>query len=316
MIGTGQIRRLVVIEFGTPGASGDRYADLRVNFRVERARGSSPTTAKITVYNLDAQAVSLLRTPGTLVRLYAGHDDGSYAVGSEGVETGAARQIFQGTPIHGGVSDAGTVGVEGITKIEALDGAGWATGRVAVSYRSVTWATLFTDATAALGLPLGGARPSFVHTWRSPFHYEGPASDLLDRLARIAGMHWRIIDGVVFFAPSQTPLGPTGDRGPLYAPEFGTLIGDVEHVHAPLPTPPPIGSAKATSTKPPKIIEGTVKLKTLLDPSMRPGRRFRLAEGGLDGTIGTYIAREVAFVGDSGWDAAFYTEITATPDEG
>lgn len=311
-----EIRRLVALEFGTPGRTGDRYTDLRIGFRVEHARGSTPTTAKITAYNLDVQSISILREPGTLVRLYAGHDDGSYESGSEGVETGAARLIFQGTPIHGGVTETGTKGggVDTVTRIEAIDGAGWSTGRVAVSYPRVDWGTLFADATSALGLPIGGPRPTFAGSWRSGFHFEGSAADLLDRLTRIAGMHWRIIDGVAYFAAINTPLGAPNDRGPLYAAEFGTLIGDVEHVHAPVSTAAS-GTPASAARKASATVTGTIKLRTLLDPAMRPGRRFRVAEGGSGGSIGTYIARTVAFEGDSGWEAPFYTEITATPDD-
>ena len=48
----------------------------------------------------------------------------------------------------------------------------------------------------------------------------------------------------------------------------------------------------------------------LLEPSMRPGRLFVVQSRQFNGV---YIARDVTFVGDSGWDVAYYVQVRGRP---
>ncbi|HZI43957.1 MAG TPA: hypothetical protein VFD53_01990, partial [Ilumatobacter sp.] len=114
----------------------------------------------------------------------------------------------------------------------------------------------------------------------------GRPAEILDRLAAAAlplQADWFVRDGAVFFVGKGQA---TPEVGLLISSTMGNLIG----------------SPTATTTG--------VKLRALIDATMRPGRAFVLQSSAISGG---FIAKDVSFTGDSGWDNDFYMEIVAKP---
>jgi hypothetical protein len=266
--------RRVVLEFGTEGAAGKRFTDLRVGFRVDMSRSADPNKGRIVAYNLAAESVSLLQRPRAVVRLLVGYD--------------VPRLIFVGTPIANGVRLERN-GPDRVIVIEALDGGrAWQAARVDLSYAPQTsFAQVFADVVAAIGLPTGTVHAPAGLRFSSGLVLAGAARDVLSRLAVMADRHWFVRDGVLHFVEIG---GDTGETAPLISSRTGNLIG----------SPMPRAATKAN--------EAAIEVRALLDPAIRPGRRFQLESEAFNGV---YIARDVVFEGDSGYEAPFYVTITA-----
>jgi hypothetical protein len=69
---------------------------------------------------------------------------------------------------------------------------------------------------------------------------------------------------------------------------------------------PVYSSAKGNLVNTPTMTKEGVDIQVLLDPTMRPGRRFKLESKKLNGM---YVARDVEFKGDSGYSNDFTTRI-------
>ncbi len=200
--------RKVEIEFGLEGSSGIRHTDLRIAFRVEKTRSSSPNKATITVYGLGDNSIDVLSRSGAVVRLLAGY--------------GLAKQIFIGNPIKSGVKLERT-GSDRVVTIEALDGGrAYREAQVSISYSgSVALATAYRAAIDAMGLPEGVVNlPS--RSLGKGFAFTGPAQDLLNKLAAASGSQWFIRDGTVNFFERGSA---TSQLVPLISSVAGNLVG-------------------------------------------------------------------------------------------
>lgn len=279
--------RQVALQFGTETTPGRSFTDLTVGFRVELARAGRPGTARIEVKNLDRTSIAQLQTPRAIVQLLAGYD--------------VPRMIFRGNPVKNGVTTR-QQGATSITTIDAHDGGrAYQDATVNVSFSTETsLAQVFEVVAAQLGLPRGTIRlPPGGDVLRFPHGcvLSGKASTVLDRLARAAAADWFVRDGVLQFVGQGTD---TGETAVVFSSANGNLIG------SPSPkTPTAASTPSATAPRP-----GTIEITGLLDPSMRPGRLFVVESPTL---TGTYIARDVTFVGDSGFETAFYAVITGEP---
>jgi hypothetical protein len=261
-------KRQVILQLGTESNKGKSFSDLRVDFRIDHSRTGTPNTGVIVAYNLNEESVALMQQPGAVVRVLAGYD--------------VPHQIFRGSPVRNGVTLT-KQGPDRLLKIEAEDGGRQlAQARLNVSFDTqVTIQEVFDAVAAQLGLPTGTIRLADTSiTYPNGIHLAGPARDILDRLALSTGSDVFTRDGILHAIPTD---GDTGETAVVFSAELGNLVGS--------PTPKDDG----------------VEVTALLEPSMRPGRAFRLKSRRYNGD---YVARDVSFVGSSGWDQAFYVVVT------
>ncbi|HEX5201305.1 MAG TPA: hypothetical protein VFW27_15340 [Actinoplanes sp.] len=264
--------RKVIVEIGPEGGVGVRLPDLRVAFRCEHKASKSANTATIKIWNPSPTSIGRLRVPLTVLRLIVGYPPGE-------------RLIFQGSPVKGGI----TLHVDGpdrVLEVDLADGGraytstflqlAFATGStfgqvLAQVLAQTRWARGFVDPSVeSVSLPHGAA-------------LTGRPAEVLDRLAAavpVPGADWFVRDNAVYIVRrGQT----TPEVAPLLSSTQGNLIGS------------------PTQTK-----DG-VKVRALIDATMRPGMRFDVQSVGLNGS---YVARDVVFDGDSGWDAPFYMDVS------
>lgn len=263
--------RQVVVQFGTPGTTGKSFSDLRVTFRVQMSRSSTPNTGSIQIYNLNPDSIALLQKPDAVIRLLVGYD--------------VPRLIFQGEPIKGGVK-LERQGPDRILSIEAQDGGrSYREARIEVSFATQTTLRQVLDAVSAqLGLPSGTIRIDDDMRFPHGIVLSGSARDVLDRISRASGADWFVRDGVLQIVPTG---GDTGEEAILFSVAQGNLIG------SPAPT------------------DQGIEVRGLIEPSMRPGRVFRVDSEQYPGQ--DYVATDVEFVGDAGWDPTFYVTVRGRP---
>jgi hypothetical protein len=196
------------------------------------------------------------------------------------------RLIFQGNPVKNGVR-LERQGPDRTLTIEAQDGgAAYQSARVNLTFApQTTSAQVFAALVAALGLPTGVVVVPPV-VFPSGLTIAGTARDALDTLARATASHWYVRDGVLFYLPADAA---TPEAAVAFSAAAGTLIGS--------PTPSDKG----------------LEVKGLLDPAVRPGRPFVVESAQFRGL---YIARDVVFEGDSGYDLPFYVTATGRPPPG
>lgn len=274
MIGAGLFGRVVAVEIGPEGGPGVRLADLRCTFKVEHKAAKSSGKATVKLYNAAPTTVALLHLPLAAIRVLAGY--------------GIPQAIFQGNPIKDGVN-LRVEGPDRILEVDAADGGRAYTstflqialatpttfGQVlALILAQTLWSRGFIDPTIeAVPLPHG------IVLFGSP-------AAMLDRLAAAAlplQADWFIRDNAVYIVGKGQP---TPEVALLISSKQGNLVGS------------------------PVATKDGVKLKALIDATMRPGRTFVLESNSINGA---FIAKDVTFTGDSGWDNDFYMEITAKP---
>jgi len=195
------------------------------------------------------------------------------------------RQIFVGEPIKNGVTIT-RQGTERIIRIEALDGGkSYQESRVGSTMATgSTFQQVIDEVLGSFGLPLGSIEiPENQISYPDGLNLSGTSRDMLDSLMESVGGQWFINDGVINVAGTNQPLNTTG---PLFSVEGGNLIGS--------PSPKD---------------DGVLEIKALLDPDMRPGTPYRVES---EQYSGDYTARDVTFMGDSGWDTPFYVQVIGT----
>jgi hypothetical protein len=194
------------------------------------------------------------------------------------------RQIFQGHPIANGVR-LDRRGPDRVLRLELQDGGrAWRDARVAVSYTTSTTLRQVYDAIAAqLDLPAGTVEIDEDFTFPKGISLAGPARDVLDRLAASTSSDWFIRDGAIQFIGTG---GDTGEQAVVFSATAGNLIG------SPVPK------------------DNGIEITALLAPSLRPGKVFAVESEDYNGL---YVAGDVGFKGDSGWDRPFYVTTSGTP---
>jgi len=274
----GAFGRRVELSLGQAGATGLKLADLRVAFRVTMSKGRNPHDAEIRVYNPNPLSLALLEEgPLPTVRLAVGYGDPLLPGGGPGIP----RQIFLGEVVRDGLRNE-RAGPDRIVEITAQDTPGaYQLGRVALTFpTSVTMSAVVAAIAAQLRLPVGVISVLPDVTLSQGGTFNGGARDVLDRIAASVNGDWWISDGVFYFTPSGAPV-------PGVAPLFSSIQGNLIGV-------------------PIKKDRGGVEILGLLDADMRPGGLFVVQSNAVNGT---YIATDVTFQGDSGFDQPFYVRV-------
>lgn len=248
--------RSAVVEVGPVGGNGRRIEGARFAFVARFNGGEKPNEGKITAWNL-SDATAGLFAKGSLVRILAGYDD-----------EGGPVQVFEGTPVRGGVHDEHT-GTERITSADLADGgAALRDTRIGLSLAGPIKASdVLEELRVKLGLAKGVVEIGEDVTLARGWAHVGPARRALREIAKTTRSIVSVIDGRLTVYPLR------GERK-VFGHEIATETGLV--------------SAKLTS-------EG-VEVRCLLLPSLRPGDVFRLRSRRIEGD---FVAKTVEHSGDT-----------------
>jgi len=266
--------RQVAVELGRPGSAGIRLEGLRVGFRVEHKAERSPSVASIEVYNPAPTTVGLLDDPATVVRLYVGYAP-------------LPRLVFVGRQVRSGVS-LSTQGADRVLRIDASDGGrGFTRTLISVSFaKGTTFGRVLSEVIAKSGW----ARGAITIDTNAQLPYGvvlvGRPSEIMDRIASglaAPGADWFVRDEALYVV---TRGESTPEVAPLISSRTGNLIG----------TPTPTG-------------EG-LKVRALIDATMRPGRKVAIQSARISGL---FVVRDALFFGDSGFASPYWMDLTARP---
>ncbi len=248
---------------------------LKVIFNIEKSTDRDPNKATITVHNLAERTRKELQKEQPVI-VQAGY-------------TNTIQQIFSGDITY--ISHA-REGVDWVTTLQCNDGARqYVSARLSVSFGPGTqFRSLLQTLAEALGVGLGNAQGQFTAgdfrgglvEFTKGVVVSGKVSDILDKYVTTAGFKWSLQDGQLqILKPGQTTTEElvvlTKDSGLIGSPEVGE--------------------------------EGIVSAKSLLQGTIRPGRRIRIESLEVDGT---FKIERVSHVGDS-WGTDWYTELEAKP---
>jgi hypothetical protein len=255
-----------------------RIAGLRVTFKVVRDASPEPNNLELAVYNLSEASRSRFEAKGSRVAIVAGYRGQLSQLGSGDVRF--AQSMKQGS--------------DWITKVEAGDGErALAHARVSESWRPGTpVSAVVAKAVRALQLDPGNAlkkAQEIAGEFSSGYAQYGTVTRELSTLLEPRGYTWSVQDGRIEILRAAEALPETA---PLISPDTG-LIGTPE---------------MGTSTKP--GAKPLLKLRTLLQPRLRPKQRFELQSRSRSGV---FIAEKVTHTGDT-FGNDWYTDIEAKPE--
>ena len=243
--------------FQTTFAPGSRIPGLRVVFHFKRTLRAEPSTADISIYNMNKQHRSLLKTRYAPVILSAGYTDTIARVFS-----GQARTI-----------DHVRHGPDWVTKIQLGDGeVPYRYTRLSKSYGTgVGSLQVANDLIGQLGptTPGTGAvlEANLTDQLSNGYLVHGPAARELSRLLHGRGLEWSIQHGKVQVLPVGKPSTQTAV---LLTPSTG-LIGSPEHG-----TPDP--TFKRTSAH-------TLKWRAFIQPTLDPGGMAQIQSNAAKGNF-------------------------------
>jgi hypothetical protein len=254
---------------------------LRVQFNIEKTSVSNPNTGEVTIYNLS-------ETNRKLLQQFAGKPAQMFPLSIEAGYMGTRELIFIGDILN---ADSFREGVSWLTKISASDGG--------QSYSSKRFSKTFTKGTAlialvlavigAAGLGPGNAAailvtsPRGLTVFQKSITISGRVSNILDKYIASAGFQWSIQNGQVQL---REPFKANGEPVVLLN-QYTGLIGV-----------PEIGE------------KGKISFTSLLQGSIRPGRRVILESSS---ATGTFVVESARYSGDT-WGNDWYVQGDAVPE--
>jgi len=195
------------------------------------------------------------------------------------------RQLFVGQAKRGGIR-ARSKGPERVVELELADG----NQALKRTYLNKTFATgtkisrVVKYVARQTGLPESQIQiPDDVRLDQG-VTLGGTSDRVLARLSEAAGADFWVQDGQIKFLKKRDD---TGIEAAEFSVENGSLIGSPEPGE-----------------------RGSVKFKGLLRPKLRPGDLLQVVHNRYGGV---WRARDVKFVGDSGYGSPFYVTVTARP---
>lgn len=278
----GRVCRVIVgrpqADYRTLAPDAVEVEGLRVQFKVTRTGTSEPNAAEVSVWNLAPSTRAVTQVKGSKLILLAGYE-------------GSFRQVI--------AADVRTVdhtrqGAHWVSKFGVGDGErAYLYARVSDSFAPGTDAgTIARRLVTELGLDPGNAVDTIAaaaRTFTQGYSARGRAAAELDRLTAALGLTWSVQDGRVQVLSSTSFLEPSTSIE--LSPSSG-LVGSPEH-----------GSPNE------KGGPGVLKVKSLLQPDLRPGVRFALVSSV---ATGTYRCGRVEHSGDTA-GGEWYTTVEATP---
>lgn len=257
---------------------------LDVQFKVRKTSNKEPNTCECSVYNLSQASRALLGEKGIQLTLDAGY-------------VGTLAQIFRGnaTCYHE------HVGADWITRLSIVDGE--RSYRYALVNENFKPGTMVHHVVArvasALNLDVTDAvnlvRANNTEQFTQGYVAHGRASTELDKLLKGRGFEWSIQDGRLQVllkgtTTSHREVVLTPDSGLIGSPTFGTAS---------------VGNPEPGQKRGPRVL----KLKSLLQPDLKPGRRVHVESEGIKGT---FRILTVTHSGDTS-GADWYSDVEAQP---
>lgn len=261
--------RYVAVTLGSKEtAEAVKFTGLRVIFQVEKNLESNPNTAKISVYNLSAQARALAEKEKAVVILDVGY--------GENIE-----QLFYGDITRAYISRQGP---DRVTTIECGDGSNALRSvHIDMSYAPGTdlkqvikdVAQSFVDQGKVVMGSLLGIESEKAQTGIA---LSGSSKRIMDNLTTKQGLEWSIQDNTLQILPTDED---SGLQAVLLTPETGLIGSPVKR----------------------EIQDGPgIEFKALIQPRLVPGRLVKITSREVDGL---YKLRSVSFAGDT-HGQAFY----------
>lgn len=251
---------------------------LRVQIKVRQTLGKEPNECSLTVYNLSPASRAALQSKGTRVIVEAGY-------------AGTIAHLFSGTSRF---IDHLHEGPLWISKVQCGDGEIPYNLPVKGSFKKGTpVATVFEHVAKATGLDVASAaktvRDAVTEQFTKGCTVFGKGGVEIDKLLKGRGFEWSIQDNRL----QVLPLGGTTSDSAVVLSSTTGLIGSPAH-----------GSPDAAKKKP-----AVLTVKSLMQPSLRPGRRVRIES---EDVKGDFRCVTVTHSGDtSGGD--WYSEAEVTP---
>jgi len=259
------------------------FRGLRISFTVKKTAKQEPNTAEITVSNLSTESLAQIKQ-GVPVRLLAGYENTAALIFSGDVRTAETRKP----------------GPDQETLIRAADGdAAYRDNFITSNFAPGAGTTdVIGKIAGALGVDAGEAMAALktkgvpgMRQYHRGTSVSGKASQEMTRVLSAAGLEWSIQDGKLqILAPAEVAPGTaillTPDTGLVDSPELNVTEESEKKGKRPL-----------------------LKLKSLLQPEIRPGVALQVQARGFRGL---FRAENVEHTGDT-YDQPWYTEIEARP---
>ncbi|MDR0474746.1 MAG: hypothetical protein LBH43_13870 [Treponema sp.] len=273
--------RSVEVVVGPKGGEGFIIKDLKIAFKIEKAKSVENNKSKIQIYNLSLDTSNKAIVAGNHITLKAGYEDESIAA------------IFFGDVLDGRRYRNGT---EYITELDVFDGrSAVMEAYVSVSYAEGTEAKLFAqDCLDAIGLPYKGIEniPGGA-VYDRGYAFIGMAGDGLREVLNRYELTFTIQNEMVYIIK---PGEASDNLGLLLTPETG-LIG----------TPPQPISDKTGVDDEESEPANRWKFTTMLFPELLPGAACKVESPTLNGEV---IIEKTVFSGDN-WLGDFRIDIEA-----
>lgn len=260
---------------GTETIDVEQVEDLRIQFKVKKTLKKEPSTCEFSISNLSEKSRALFQKKNLRIVLEAGYEDSS-------------AQLFSGQSRY---TDQILNGATWTTKVFCGDGERpYRYLRVAESFRPGTLVSdVIQNVMQALGLPVVGHLAdlrALTEQFVQGYTAFGKVAAELDHLLKSRGFEWSIQDGQLQILKVD---GATGEDIIRLAPDTG-LIGSPEHgspeKDLPVAQLSPLAAdvdytVQATKKKGPAVL----KVKSLLQPGFRPGRRVQVESRGVNGVF-------------------------------
>ena len=249
---------------------------LKVTFKIVRTLKKEPNKAEVSIFNLKKDNRIALQEKKQPTVIEAGYIDN-------------VSQIFSGNLEFGNNRKDGRTW---ITTLQAGDGSQkYKSARINKSIKGpAKIGDVLKTAAKALGINVGnldsaaagGSKRGSLKEFTSGIVLSGKAELSVDKIAKSMGLGWSIQDGQLQFLGADDTIG---DLAPLLAPGVG-LIGSPEPGD-----------------------KGIVKVRTLLQPELLPGKRVKIESAEIDGV---FRIEKSTFLGDThGTD--WYTDLECKP---
>ena len=268
--------RIVTAAIGQAGANGVALLGFRTAFDVAYSGTSSPGTATIRVWNAPSELITAaFAGPLPTAMVTAGHIDADSGVPMP------ALPLFIGD-----VSEFTIVqnGVDRVLEIKAATTSfAWQRARFVYTSPALTsYASLVPIAVAQAGLVLRGLTPTLDVPMPLGAYVDESFRTFMDRATEAMGARWGVFDGKFVDVWPSALASPTAFAAVL---DPSNIIGQ------------------------PRLKKGKVEVRALLNGKLRPGSSFTIVA---PTAPGTYVATDVKFVGDSGFDTAFYVDLAGS----
>lgn len=264
------------LSVGPPSSTGRQWSELQITFEVKKDVGEEPNLSTISIYNLSEDSRGFISQEGQQVLLEAGYKD-------------TRAIIFQGDLAQ---ATHEYKAPDWITTLECGEGeVAYRDGFITLTRAPGATRRQVLEQVAVdlgLGLYVTEGDTSLDDPYLQGVTFHGTARDLLRRLARQGGREWSIQQSVLTLIHQG---GATDIPAVLLSPQTGLI-------QTPQPTKKRIeliGGDSRPRRGTTKQNEAGVKITSLLNPEIRPGRLVVIEAQTLSGT---FVCRSVTHKGD------------------